>query len=266
MAKVLTKEAGRHREKAGGIGEFAFKGDDIAADITAKYGAQGDLLDIFIGVAGARVNKWHHYLPIYDRYFGPWRDRSGKAPLRFLEIGVAKGGSLAMWRRYFGPDAVIFGIDINPACAEFNGQHGQVRIGSQTDAGFLRTVVHEMGGVDVVLDDGSHRMADIRASLDTLFPLLSLGGTYMIEDLHTSYWTRFGGGLRSEDNFFNFVRRALDDIHHWYHYKPIAHPHLAPVIAAMHLHDSIVVLDKAQVYPPTYSVVGDRPSRGKGAV
>lgn len=43
-------------------------------------------------------------------------------------------------------------------------------------------------------------------------------------------------------------QRALDDIHHWYHSKPVAHPQLVPYITAMHLHDSIVVLDKAQVY------------------
>jgi hypothetical protein len=33
-------------------------------------------------------------------------------------------------------------------------------IGSQADAGLLKQVVEEMGGVDVVVDDASHRGSD----------------------------------------------------------------------------------------------------------
>lgn len=38
----------------------------------------------------------------------------------------------------------------------FNGKHEQVRIESQDDAKFLESIVTEMGGVDIILDDGSH--------------------------------------------------------------------------------------------------------------
>jgi hypothetical protein len=243
---------GGPKPKNGGIREFEFDGGDIAADLVSKFGPQGDLAAIFTAMQGVKVNKWHHYLPIYERYFGPWRGR----PLRFLEIGVARGGSLAMWRRYFGPEAVIFGVDINPDCAQYNGRDGQVRIGSQDDADFLQGVVREMGGVDVVLDDGSHQMAHIRASLDILFPLLEMGGTYMIEDLHTAYWAKFGGGVTEPANFFNFIRAAVDDLHHWYHGGKLAHPEIAPFLTGLHIHDSIVVLDKAPVFRPTFSHVG----------
>ena len=106
------------------------------------------------GNEGVKVHKWHHYLPLYDRYFGQYRG----TPVKFLEIGVNNGGSLQMWRRYFGPDAVICGIDINPDCAQYDGQSGMVRIGSQDDPEFLASVIEEMGGIDAVLDDGSHRM------------------------------------------------------------------------------------------------------------
>lgn len=228
------------------------KSEDVAADIVAKYGPQGPLLDIFVGNTGAHVHKWHHYLPLYERYFGPWRNR----PLRFLEIGVSKGGSLQMWRKYFGPDAVIFGIDIDPDCAQFNGQSAQVRIGSQDDPAFLASVVAEMGGVDVVLDDGSHVMAHIERSFEVLFPLLEMGGTYMIEDLHTAYWPSHGGGVDVTANFFNTLRGMVDDMHHWYHGNPPARPQIAGMLAGLHVHDSVVVIDKARVYPPTHSVVG----------
>lgn len=248
------------RVKSGGITNFAFDGLDIVSDVVSKFGPQGDLLELFAATEGVKVNKWHHYLPIHERYFGPWRDR--KVPPRFLEIGVARGGSLSMWRRYFGPDAVIFGGDINPDCAQYNGINGQVRIGSQDEPDFLRSVVGEMSGVAVVLDDGSHQMHHVRATLDILFPLLSVGGTYMIEDLHTVCWPKFGGGLGAPENFFNFTRAAVDDLHHWSHASPRTHPEITAFLMGIHRHDSIVVLDTATVFRPTNSAVGPGPKRG----
>ena len=48
-----------------------------------------------------------------------------------------------MWRKYFGEDAIIYGIDIDPECAQLDGIAGQVRIGSQADTAFLESVVAE---------------------------------------------------------------------------------------------------------------------------
>lgn len=232
---------------------FRFEeGGDIVGDIRGKYGFDGDLLQIYAGVTGAVVHKWHHYIPIYDRYFAARRG----TPVRFLEIGVKNGGSLQMWRDYLGDDAVLFGIDIDPDCARYDGQAGQVRIGSQDDADFLNKVVAEMGGVDVVLDDGSHRMAHVRASFEALYPLLAENGTYMIEDLHTAYIRRFGGGFASKANFFRFVRELVDDMHRWYHDRDMHHPGLGDHIAGLHIHDSVVVIDKAPVHAPVHSWVG----------
>ena len=225
---------------------------DVAADIRERYGFDGDLLDIYAGNKGAKVHKWHHYLPIYDRYFSRYRG----TPVKFLEIGVNNGGSLQMWRRYLGKDAVICGVDINPDCAQYDGQSAMVRIGSQDDPAFLADVVREMGGVDVVLDDGSHQMEHVHSSLEVLFPLLTMGGTYMIEDLHTSYIARFGGGFKEPGNFFNTVRRMIDDMHMWYHNKGKPQvPALAREFSGVHVHDSIVVIDKAELQRPTHSRV-----------
>jgi len=233
--------------------KFRFPEDgDVAADIRDRYGFDGDLLNIYAGNEGVKVHKWHHYLPLYDRYFSRYRG----TPVKFLEIGVNNGGSLQMWRRYLGKDAVLCGIDINPDCAQYDGQSGMVRIGSQDDPEFLASVVKEMGGVDVVLDDGSHRMAHIDASIKALFPLLTQGGTYMIEDLHTAYYPKFGGGFKAPGNFFNTVRRMIDDMHMWYHNKGEPHlPEMAREFSGVHVHDSIVVIDKAEALRPTHSRV-----------
>lgn len=229
-----------------------FAGSDISEDIRTKYQFDGDILDLFSNNKGAAVHKWHHYIPVYDRYFSKFRNR----PVRFLEIGVQNGGSLWMWRKYFGPDARIAGIDIDPECIELDGQAAMVRIGSQGDPEFLRSVVEELGGIDIVLDDGSHLMPHMRASLRVLFPLLSEGGLYMIEDLHCAYMPRYGGGIRRKANFFNHVREIIDDMHRWYHPMPARVPELDRSVSGIHVHDSIVVFEKNRVHPPVHSRVG----------
>lgn len=225
---------------------------DIAQDLRDTYGYSGDLAQIYCETTRGMVHKWHHYLPLYDRYFAPWRGK----PLKMLEIGVSHGGSLSMWRRWFGPEATLFGIDIDPACARFDGVNAAVRIGSQDDPAFLHRVVDEMGGVDLVLDDGSHVMAHVRASFDTLFPRLSVGGLYMIEDMHTAYMPKFGGGLETPENVFRFASALVDDMHHWYHGGKPHEPGRAEWVAGVHMHDSILVIDKAKVHPPRHSRVG----------
>ena len=234
------------------IFQFSYEGDDVVADIREKYGYDGDLLDIFASTEDYMVHKWHHYIPLYDRYFAKYRGTK----VKFLEIGVSKGGSLQMWRRYLGDDAVLFGIDIDGSCARFNGLSGQVRIGSQDDPAFLRSVVEEMGGVDVVLDDGSHMMRHVRATLEALFPMLSDRGIYMIEDLHTAYWPEYEGGFRRRRNFFNAVRQIIDDMHERYHGKGKYFPGFGGLVTGMHVHDSIVVLEKGDDIAPTHSQVG----------
>ena len=234
------------------IGDLEFQGEKtVKEDIQEKYGFDGDLLDIFVNTRGVLVNKWHHYIPIYDRYLSRFRGTK----VRFLEIGVSKGGSLQMWRRYLGDDAVIFGIDIDPDCARYDGQAGQVRIGSQTDAVFLASVIKEMGGVDVILDDGSHHMDHIPASLNALFAQLDDGGLYLIEDLHTAFMRKWGGGHGRKENFFVVLLQIIKDMHGWYHYKKIEYGGVSGHCSGIHVHDSVVVLEKNKVFRPTFSQI-----------
>lgn len=242
--------------KSGDISRFKFSSNrpaDISSDIQEKYQHRSDLLDIFAANQGCVVHKWHHYIPLYDRYFAPFRKRK----IRFLEIGVSDGGSLQMWREYFGNDAVIYGIDIDPKCQQYNGLAGQVRIGSQTDKRFLESVISEMGGIDIVLDDGSHHMEHIPVSLKVLFPLLSNGGIYLIEDLHAAYWQSFGGGYNTSSNFFGFVMQLVNDMHHWYHPHGTEQESISQKCSGIHIHDSMVVIEKNEVYMPVHSRVGE---------
>jgi len=214
---------------------------DVLASLTS-----GALADTFFRHHGRIVHKWIHYLEIYERHFAPYRN----TPVKMLEIGVFKGGSLEMWREYFGESATIFGIDVNPDCAGYATAPNQVRIGSQDDPQFLERVVQEMGLPDIVLDDGSHIGRHQRRSFDVLFPLLKPGSLYVIEDLHTSYWpNEFAGGYRRKGTAIGHIKQMIDDMHAWYHTYPTMTPAKAE-IGAIHIYDSIAFIEKKHRQQP----------------
>ena len=207
---------------------------------------------LFWGHEGTIVHKWHHYLPIYENFLSKYKNK----PIKFLEIGVSRGGSLSLWRKYFGPDATIYGVDIDPRCEEYDGVDAQVRIGSQDDANFMSDVVQEMGGVDIVLDDGSHVSKHIRSTFNTVFPLMNDGGLYIIEDLHATYWSKYGGGYQSSKSFMSDISQMYDDMHHWYHSYGQKISSAKDKLMAIHLYDSLAVFEKNQIQAPRHSRIG----------
>jgi hypothetical protein len=99
-----------------------------------------------------------------------------------LEIGVETDSSIRMWEEFF-PNATIFGLDVDPACAAYSGGRRRVLIGDQSDPRVLDHVTHEAGGsFDLVIDDGSHLPAHQLATFERLFPRLSTHGVYVVED------------------------------------------------------------------------------------
>ncbi len=233
---------------------------EVAADLEDSH---SQIAGMFFEHEGRRIHKWTHYLGAYEELFNPYKDGFVEAdgtrrPLTLLEIGVRDGGSLQLWRKYFGPDARIWGIDCDPNCRKVDDPDLEIRIGSQSDTAFLESVIHEMGGVDIVLDDGSHVAGDQRVSLEVLFPLLSVGGLYVVEDLHTSYWSSYGGGYRRSGTFIELTKAIIDDQHRWYHRRTNRSPvDAATSVARVTVYDSMVALKKTRRGHPTVSMVGE---------
>ena len=140
------------------------------------------------GGYAARPEQGHGYTIYYEHYLGQLRSR----PIRLLEIGVLDGKSLATWGEYF-PEAVLYGLDIDPYCARFENDRTKIFIGSQADAAVLDDIRQEVPeGFDVVIDDGSHYVKHVIASFSQLFDQLRPGGTYVIEDLHVAACHNWG--------------------------------------------------------------------------
>jgi 23S rRNA U2552 (ribose-2'-O)-methylase RlmE/FtsJ len=234
--------------------QFVFKSKNkkiIYSDIKNKYKFKKNLLNLFCNNKNYTVHKWHHYIPLYDKYFSRFVGKK----VRILEIGVKMGGSLKLWRNYFGKKAIIYGIDINPECANLNFTTEKIMIGDQSDEKFLLKVAKEMNSIDIIMDDGSHRMDHIRKSLSILFPKLNYNGIYAIEDLHTAYWGKFQGGFNKKGNFFNLARDLIDDLHFDYHLQKLNKPDFKRECTGIHIYDSIVFLEKNKYYKSTHSKI-----------
>ncbi len=129
---------------------------------------------------GRGIWKWNHYFDIYDRHFRRFRGQEAT----ILEIGIFSGGSLEMWKDYFGPRCRIYGVDIEPACKAYEDDGVKVFIGDQADREFWSRFRREVGAVDIVIDDGGHLPEQQIVSMEELLPYLRPGGVYLCEDVH----------------------------------------------------------------------------------
>ncbi len=212
----------------------------------------------FLTNDGKVIHKWVHYFPVYERHFSWYCNKS----LTFLEIGVAKGGSLPMWQRFFGPLAKIVGIDHEEKCKAHEAAGIFVRIGDQADERFLQSVIDEFGVPDVVLDDGSHRMEETAKSFQFLYPRMPKNAVYMVEDVHTSYWPEFGGGIDNPNTFVNLSKSFVDRLNADHSRGRIEPDFITRQTFGISFYDSVIVFEKGDVWRKEAPRSGRRPIFG----
>mmetsp|Transcript_88058 Transcript_88058/g.161230 ORF Transcript_88058/g.161230 Transcript_88058/m.161230 type:complete len:451 (+) Transcript_88058:117-1469(+) len=159
-----------------------------------------------------KVDSFHNYSCLYHRHLDSWPAWKKGA---LLEIGLGcgqsygPGASAQIWADVL-PSLSIHFVEINASCAKTwkstskamawknaavarVAERTNLHIGSQKDVPFLCAVVDglnrsEPGGLQVVVDDGSHDCAHIIASFRALFPHIKSGGLYFVEDIMYSAW------------------------------------------------------------------------------
>jgi SAM-dependent methyltransferase len=154
------------------------------------------------------IHKPLRYFQIYERHFKRFQNR----PIKILEIGIDNGGSLQMWKQYFGDSVQVIGIDINPRCLELELKGIRVYIGDQADERFLNNLISEEQQFDIIIDDGGHQSYQQIASLQILYKYLSPDGIYLCEDCGTSYWPEYGGGLLRPGTFIEYCKSLVDHV------------------------------------------------------
>jgi len=215
---------------------------------------ENDLLRFFLNHKENKILKWRHYFDVYDRYFSKYRG----LPVRILEIGVFDGGSLHMWRDYFGTDAQIFGIDILPECKKLEDDGFHISIGSQTDRSFLRAFLASTEPFDIILDDGGHTMRQQITTFQELYKHVKPDGLYLCEDMHTSYWSKYGGGIRRPGTFMEYSKKMVDQLNAWHSEQSRFHvDQITKTTYSVHYYDSIVVFEKRLMNPPEKMETGE---------
>lgn len=205
-----------------------------------------DLERFFYGGGHRPVSKWLHYFEVYDRHFAKFRN---KAPV-VMEIGVFRGGSLQMWKDYFGKDAQIIGVDIDEHTKAFEEEQIHIEIGSQGDRDFLKQLKHKYPKIDILIDDGGHTMNQQITTFEEMFCHISSDGVYLCEDLHTSYWKEYGGGYRCQDSYIEYSKNFIDYIHAWFSCDPqLQENRYSRSMHSLHYYDSILVIEKRKTGP-----------------
>ena len=129
-----------------------------------------------------KASNHHNYLGFYERFLRDMRDDH----MRVLEIGVHGGASVRMWEEFF-PNATIVGVDIDPTCLRHASGRISIELLDQSDLAALARLIRGYAPFGLIVDDGSHVWAHQITSLRTLYPHVQPGGTYVLEDLDTSY-------------------------------------------------------------------------------
>ena len=187
------------------------------------------------------IDKWIHYFDVYDKHFSRYRNQD----VVILEIGISQGGSLQMWKNYFGDKAKIYGIDINPNCKELEEENIKIFIGSQSDRRFLKEVKNQIPAIDILIDDGGHTMDQQIITFEELFGSIRNDGIYLCEDVHTSYWVKYGGGYHRKGTFIEYSKNLVDLLNAYHsEQNSLKVNEFTKSADSIHFYDSIVVIEK----------------------
>jgi hypothetical protein len=207
--------------------------------------------DLAIKTGADKGSFCHNYTDVYARYFAPLKEM----PIKFLEIGIYKGASVKLWEGYF-KNADLHFIDITFKKIQYFSARSHYHLCNQESPEGLQKFIDATGGhFDIIIDDGGHTMNQQITSFCILFPHLKSGGLYIIEDLHTSYWSRWGGG-NSLLSTIAFLKSLIDEVNFiGAHTTRAGHLMIDPSIAkemniyrekiySMHFYNSMVVIIK----------------------
>jgi hypothetical protein len=211
----------------------------VARSVT-RTTSSGRLEDYFdANTTGPGIWKWRHYFPIYERHLA----RFAGTDAVIVEIGIYSGGSLPMWREYFGERATIVGVDIEPACRAYEREGVRVVIGDQADPGFWADFRREFPRVDVLIDDGGHAPGQQITTLREMLPHMQLGGVFVCEDV--------AGSMQAFHSYVDAYTRPIHDVD----VRTFDGPpnHAQQHVAAVHRYPIITVIEKPELPVANFS-------------
>lgn len=150
-------------------------------------GNNSELLSIIKNLNLVKTDKstGHSYVPhLYDNLFLPFKEKK----TNILEIGTREGDSLRLWHEYF-LNAKIYGIDNNYSNRFKRVDLDRVEIifGDGYDK---KTTSHIKTKFSIVIDDGSHKLEDMKNAIEIYYPKLVKKGLLILEDIQNIDWIK----------------------------------------------------------------------------
>ena len=200
--------------------------------------------------------KHSTYFHSYEYFFKKFQGSN----ITFIEIGVLSGGSLFMWRDYFGKKARIIGVDLNENAKKWEKYGFEIFIGDQSDPNFWLNFRKKVGKIDIVLDDGGHTYEQQIITVESLIPSINDGGMILVEDTHTSYMKGFGPKRYS---FLNYVKNKIDKIN--YRFSKLSHFNSEKRIWSIEIVESMVAFKINKIASKIYSEIVDNGGKDDNA-
>lgn len=177
--------------------------------------------------------KWAHYFDIYHRHFNKFVGKE----VNILEIGIYGGGSLGMWRDYFGPKCRIYGVDIKEECKVYENEYTKIFIGDQADRKFWERFKASVPAIDILIDDGGHQAEQQIVTLEEMLPYISPGGVYFCEDIQ-----------RAHNDFISYMQGLVTNLNSVVQLSELAArpTEFQSWIRSIHFYPYIAVIEKSE--------------------
>ncbi|WP_295159061.1 class I SAM-dependent methyltransferase [uncultured Brachyspira sp.] len=208
---------------------------------------KADLHNYFLNNKGEAIFKHLPFFDIYERHFSKYRGKD----INMMEIGVGSGGAVKMWREYFKnnnskANVNIYAIDKNPKCLQFEENNIKIFIGSQDDRDFLKEVKKQIPKLDILIDDGGHKMNQQIITFEEMYEHIKDDGIYLCEDVYTSYWANFGGGYKNPNSYIEYTKNLIDSLNaYWAAEEDDLYPNnFTDSTYSIHYYDAVVVIEK----------------------
>ncbi len=186
--------------------------------------------------------KWSNYFNIYENIFEKFINKK----IKVVEIGIGDGGSLFMWKKFFGKKAEIIGVELNPEAKKLEKYGFKIFKGDQSNPNFWKKFYKKVGKIDILIDDGGHTNLQQITTLMESLKNIKNGGMIVIEDTHTSFMKNSGFRNPSKYSFINFATSLIEIIHRR---NPMIKKKInffSEKIYSLNFYDSITVINIAE--------------------
>jgi len=186
--------------------------------------------------------KWNNYFEIYEKLLKRFKNKK----ITLVEVGIGNGGSLFMWRNYFGKKAKIIGVELNPKAKKLEQNGFDIFIGDQSTPIFWKNFYKKVGKIDILIDDGGHTNLQQITTLMESLKNINNDGMIVVEDTHASFMKNKGFKNPSKFSFINFTTLLIENLHRR---NPILKKKLnlfSKKIHSIEYYDSITVVNIAK--------------------